>query len=338
MATGFGFCPNCGAARSAEEQKFCASCGAGVSATAMPAAPPVTPAAPQMGVTPPPPAPTWATPPVTPAALQMGVTPPPPAPTWATPPPPPAWAAPGSLPPAPAFSAAAPGAATSAKSKISPTMVLIGVILIAAICGGAYLVTNNGSKSSGPGSSNGPAAVTSASLNVKTSQPGATGQTGGNSGLSGAVSALSDINSYKFSMTLAGGEFGSMLSTLGGAGASGDAPFTISGTIVEKPTAAADITMAGFHIIEVGGNDYLDMSGSGSFISYPASGTSMADSFAPSTMFSSMMDPSTLAGFTKVGTEQKNGVSADHYQGTPSAPITTRAHRQRFPVSAQRPA
>ena len=151
---------------------------------------------------------------------------------------------------------------------------------------------------------------------MRTSQPGATGQPGGGTELSGAVSALSDINSYKFSMTLAGGDFGSMLSALGGAGASGNAPFTMSGTIVEKPTAAADITMAGFHIIEVGGTDYLDMGGTGSFISYPASGTSMADSFAPSTMFSSMMDPSTLAGFTKVGTEQKNGVSADHYQAS----------------------
>jgi hypothetical protein len=93
----------------------------------------------------------------------------------------------------------------------------------------------------------------------------------------------------------------------------------MTGTIVEKPTAAADITMAGFHIIEVGGTDYLDMGGSGSFISYPATGTSMADSFAPSTMFSSMMDPSTLGGFTKVGTEQKNGVTADHYQASQAA-------------------
>jgi hypothetical protein len=45
----------------------------------------------------------------------------------------------------------------------------------------------------------------------------------------------------------------------------------------------------------------------------------MADSFAPSTMFSSMMDPSTMAGFTKVGTEQKNGVTADHYQASQAA-------------------
>jgi hypothetical protein len=41
----------------------------------------------------------------------------------------------------------------------------------------------------------------------------------------------------------------------------------------------------------------------------------MADSFAPATMFSSMVG-STAEGFNKVGNEQKNGVSADHYQGT----------------------
>jgi hypothetical protein len=42
----------------------------------------------------------------------------------------------------------------------------------------------------------------------------------------------------------------------------------------------------------------------------------MADSFAPSAMFSSMIDPSTVSGFTKVGTEQKNGVAADHYRAS----------------------
>jgi hypothetical protein len=118
-------------------------------------------------------------------------------------------------------------------------------------------------------------------------------------------------------MTLAGGDWGSMLSALGGAGATGSGAFTIGGTIVVKPDKAADITMAGIHIIEIGGTDYIDM-GTGSFISSPTS-SSMVDSFAPSAMFSSMIDPSTVSGFTKVGTEQKNGVTADHYQGSQAA-------------------
>jgi len=148
------------------------------------------------------------------------------------------------------------------------------------------------------------------------------GGNGGTSELSGAVTALSDINSYKFSMTLAGGDFGSMLSALGGAGASGNAPFTMTARSSKRPTAAADITMAGFHIIEVGGTDYLDMGGSGSFISYPATGTSMADSFAPSTMFSSMMDPPPWVASPRSGPSRR----------TASPPITTRPRRQRLPT------
>ncbi|MGD0861914.1 MAG: hypothetical protein ABSA21_04055 [Candidatus Limnocylindrales bacterium] len=152
--------------------------------------------------------------------------------------------------------------------------------------------------------------------NVGTAAP-ATGNSGGGSGLSGAAAQLAAIDSYKFTMTLAGGDWGSMLSALGGAGATGSGAFTIGGTIVVKPDKAADITMAGIHIIEIGGTDYIDM-GTGSFISSPTS-SSMVDSFAPSAMFSSMIDPSTVSGFTKVGTEQKNGVTADHYQGSQAA-------------------
>jgi hypothetical protein len=141
------------------------------------------------------------------------------------------------------------------------------------------------------------------------------GGDGGGAILGGAAAKLSDIASYKFSMTLAGGSFGSMLGALGGAGATGN-EFTIAGTIVAKPDKAADITMAGMHIIEIGGNEYIDMSGTGTFISTPATGTSLADSFAPATMFSSMVSGSTMSGFNKVGSDNKNGVNADHYQGT----------------------
>ena len=120
-------------------------------------------------------------------------------------------------------------------------------------------------------------------------------------------------------MTLAGGEFGSMLSALGQSGASDNAPFTMSGTIEVTPDKAADITMAGFHIIEIGGFDYLDMSGTGAFLKTAATGTSMADSFSPSTMFTSFVGASSDSGFTKVGTETKNGVQADHYQASAAA-------------------
>jgi len=143
--------------------------------------------------------------------------------------------------------------------------------------------------------------------------------TSGGSGLSGAAGAFSNISSYKFSMTLAGGTFGSMLSMLGGSSASGNAPFTMSGTVTLTPEKAADINMAGFHIIEVGGYDYLDLGGSGSFLKNAVSGTGMADSLSPAAMFSNAIDPSVISGYNKVGSETKNGVACDHYQASAAA-------------------
>jgi hypothetical protein len=153
--------------------------------------------------------------------------------------------------------------------------------------------------------------------------PGAASTPGGNGsgnggGLTGAANNFGAIKSYKFSMTLAGGTFGSILSGLPGASASSDAPFTMSGTVTTSP-AAADITMAGFHIIEVGGFEYVDLSGTGTFYKTPASGTSMAESLSPATMFSNAMDTSAGSGFSKVGTDNKNGVKADHYTASASA-------------------
>jgi hypothetical protein len=143
--------------------------------------------------------------------------------------------------------------------------------------------------------------------------------TSGGSGLSGAASAFSSITSYKFSMTLAGGDFASTLSMLGGSSASGNAPFTMSGTVTLTPDKAADINMAGFHIIEVGGYDYLDLGGSGSFLKTAVSGTGMADSLSPAAMFSNAIDPSVISGYNKVGSETKNGVACDHYQASAAA-------------------
>ena len=121
MATGFGFCPNCGTALTSAGQKFCASCGAVLLAVAAPAAVPAPVVAPQVAASPPPPPP-WAVPPS--AAAPM-------------------------VPPA--YSMPAPVAAAPAKTGISPNMLVIGGVLIAAIVGGAFFVMNNNSKSSGPG-------------------------------------------------------------------------------------------------------------------------------------------------------------------------------------------
>ena len=139
------------------------------------------------------------------------------------------------------------------------------------------------------------------------------GTDGGN--ISGAAAALENITSYKFSMTLAGGQFATLATLLGGTGTR----VTLSGTIVVKPEKAADITIAPWHIIEVGGVDYTDLSGTGSYVSSPASDTSMAKSLSPAEMFSGALGAINAGDFNKVGTEQKNGVTADHYVATEAA-------------------
>jgi hypothetical protein len=142
--------------------------------------------------------------------------------------------------------------------------------------------------------------------------------TAGGSGLSGAAASLSVVSSYKFTMTLAGGSFGSLFSLLPGGGPTGNAAFTVSGTIVTSPAQAADITMGSFHIIEIGGYDYMDL-GAGGFVKTPVTDTGLADSLSPATLFSSAITGSTAGGYQLVGSESKNGVDADHYQASSAA-------------------
>jgi len=54
MSTGFGFCPTCGAPRTAAEQRFCAVCGSAFAAGVSPA-PPAPQVAGQTALPPPPP-------------------------------------------------------------------------------------------------------------------------------------------------------------------------------------------------------------------------------------------------------------------------------------------
>ena len=294
MASQFGFCNTCGAPRSTGAAQFCDSCG-----SSLPALGGIVPAA--AVPPPPPPSGTWATPPP-----QANWTAPAQQPGWgAAPPPPPAW---GGTP-----------AGAQARKRVSPIALVLALVLIAAVAVGAFALMN--SKGNVAGGSGGPTATATLHGTAKpgaTSGPAATGQ-GGGSGLGDTSAAFANITSFKFSMTLAGGSYGSMLSALGASG-TGDVPFTMSGTIVVKPEKAADINMGGFHMIEVGGFDYLDMGGTGAFFKTAAtSGSSLADSFSPETMFSSAVGSSSSGDYQKVGTESKNGVQADHYRATSSA-------------------
>ena len=126
MATGLGFCPTCGTAKTEADQKFCASCGATLAAPPQPPAP-----AAAMPVAPPPP------PAYVPAA-------PPPPPAYA-PPPPPAYAPPPPYAPQQAWGGQPVAPAAPAKAAVSPTMLLIGAVVILAIVGAAFYMMNNNS-------------------------------------------------------------------------------------------------------------------------------------------------------------------------------------------------
>jgi hypothetical protein len=126
MATGLGFCPTCGTAKTEADQKFCASCGATLAAPPQPPAPVAA-----MPVAPPPP------PAYVPAA-------PPPPPAYA-PPPPPAYAPPPPYAPQQAWGGQPFAPAAPAKAAVSPTMLLIGAVVILAIVGAAFYMMNNNS-------------------------------------------------------------------------------------------------------------------------------------------------------------------------------------------------
>jgi hypothetical protein len=185
--------------------------------------------------------------------------------------------------------------------------VLLAVLAIAvAACGSS-------ASTQAPGSS-ATAAPSSAASQEATSEP----SSGGDGGeLAGAGSAFEDINSYKFSMTILAEDITGALTALTGGDAS--APMTFQGTVIVKPEPAADITIGPLHMIEVNGMQYMDL-GSGTFISSPMDPgeEGMAASFSPASMFESFVDTSTEEGFHKVGTGEKNGVNADHFEADPA--------------------
>ncbi len=184
-----------------------------------------------------------------------------------------------------------------------------GLLISLAVVAIAVSACGSSSGTKAPGDAN------TSAPNATAAAPGDSAAPVSGSGLTGAETAFSNLKSYKFSMTLAGGSFGSMLSVLGGASASAGAGFTVKGTVLVADKAA-DVEVMGMHMIEVGGYSYLDMGGS--FVKTPQSGDSLADSFSPATMFSSSIG-SSADGYSKVGTETKNGVQADHYKASDSA-------------------
>ncbi|MGZ6265936.1 MAG: zinc ribbon domain-containing protein [Candidatus Limnocylindrales bacterium] len=153
MATGFGFCPNCGAALTEAGQRFCAACGFTVPVSASAAAgaasvPAVVP--PASAVVPPPP----------PSA-----------------PPPPPWA----------MQPVAPVGPTAPRTAVNPALLLVGALVIVAVAAAGVLAMN-GSKASPSASAGhsgslfGSAAPSHGTVAVATPTPRATPTPGGGAG------------------------------------------------------------------------------------------------------------------------------------------------------------
>lgn len=185
----------------------------------------------------------------------------------------------------------------------STRMGSVAALLIgAAVAFGAC----SGSAATPPPATTGPAASQAASQGAGQATPASQGGTGG---VSGAVSALSNVTSYKFSMTMKGGSFGDLF----------DKP--VSGTVVMTPTPAVEITYSAMgmdmKVMQVGDKVYTNVLGTWT-LSDKDSDKSMIDTMSPAKMFGSYFDSSVAAGYKAAGEEQKNGVATIHYVGDAS--------------------
>ena len=165
--------------------------------------------------------------------------------------------------------------------------------------------------------------------------------------LKGASAAIGSLDSYKFKMTLAGGASDVALANLPLDQADS---YDLTGTIMNKPDSRADITIESvmpgavapskFHVIEVGGFDYFDADGNGTFTQVgpennpvpgdsgapvdtseptdsgagpsPSAGPGLAAQFAPAAIYETTVASAAGNGFGVVGTETKDGVQAVH--------------------------
>lgn len=168
---------------------------------------------------------------------------------------------------------------------------------------------------SGCGSATSTATPTAASSSPS-SQPSASQQPTDNSaGLDGAAAALANLTSYKFKLTVVGGDLSDTLSTLPNAPTSG--VFKVSGTYLVMPDKAADITVAGtLREISVGGNDYQDVGLSGDYTQSDTGATILVDQVSPAAVYAAF-DFST--GFDLVAAAATDPIGTDHYHAGDSA-------------------
>lgn len=149
-----------------------------------------------------------------------------------------------------------------------------------------------------------------------TTQPSPVDQpTDSASSLDGGAAALSNLTSFKFKMTVVGGDLSdNTLSSLPNAPT--DGVFKVSGTYILVPDTAADITVAGcLHEISVGGSDYQDPGAQGSFTQSDTP-SPLVDQLSPSAVYSAF---DFTTGFALVASGSTDPAGTDHYQAGDAA-------------------
>lgn len=132
---------------------------------------------------------------------------------------------------------------------------------------------------------------------------------GGSSLTSGLSSNLDKLDSYQFSWTASGG-------TTGAAASPGDSgSFTVTGTVVNKPTKAVSVNDLGVQFIQVGDQEWTSFDGN--TWTGPTTAGSDLTSMLPTSDYATWFDANSTQ-FTVAGNETKNGVACVHYKGNSS--------------------
>ncbi len=191
------------------------------------------------------------------------------------------------------------------------------VALAAAACGSA-------SSTAAPSASTASAAPAASATPAASTGAAASTGSGGTAGT--AITALSDLNSYKVKLSMSSKGTSSGLMSMG--------DISMQGTVVAKPQKASDITLTlggvvpgasagaspagiSMRIVEVDGKTYTDF-GTGTLTeSTDTSQASIAASLSPEKLLGSTS--MYLSQLQPVGEEQKNGVATTHYQGDEKA-------------------
>ncbi len=187
------------------------------------------------------------------------------------------------------------------------TVALLATTLLVAACGGTSATAAPGGTS--PAATTGAAPTGAATTTAPASQPS------GATGIGGAITALEDLSSYKFAITMAAeGAANFSLVQSGGS-------MTIGGTVIVKPETAMDMTMStkdatgtetafGYRI--VGDKAYVSLGPDVWMETSATDAQSTVDTFKPEKFMSSL---GSLDNMQAVGDETKNGIATTHYKG-----------------------